>query len=363
MIVNTILFLKNKMTKIIFIGDPHIQTNNIEEVEMFIEKIIILIFNQKPDIVIIGGDVLHYHERLHTLALNKAYELIEKIKNLCKLYVLVGNHDLIRNDQFLTENHWMNGMKKWENLVIVDKVVHIEIDDKLFTLLPYVPNGRFIEALDTNTEKDWMKSNCIFAHQEFVGCKMGHIISEQGDVWDNSYPQIVSGHIHSRQFVQDNIYYPGAALQHAFGESEKNVIAILHFDSNDEKYRLEEKNLELPRKRIIYMNIDEIKDFEIPETQDKIKITIKGNFEEFKTLKKTGKFKKLKQAGINISFKYNGLEKIFDEEQNMIKNINKIDFNVLLSETVLSKKDKYLYQAYEKIIKNNEININDIIFS
>ena len=126
---------------------------------------------------------------------------------------------------------------------------------------------------------------------------------------------------------------------------------------------MEEKNLELPRKRIIYMNIDEIKDFEIPETQDKIKITIKGNFEEFKTLKKTVKFKKLKQAGINISFKYNGLEKIFDEEQNMIKNINKLDFNDLLSETVLSKKDKYLYQAYEKIIKNNEININDIIFS
>ena len=124
--------------------------------------------------------------------------------------------------------------KKWENLVIVDKVIHIEIDDKLFTLLPYVPNGRFIEALDTNTEKDWTKSNCIFAHQEFVGCKMGHIISEQGDVWDNSYPQIVSGHIHSRQFVQDNIYYPGAALQHAFGESEKNVIAVLQFDSKYE---------------------------------------------------------------------------------------------------------------------------------
>ena len=99
------------MTKIIFIGDPHIQTSNIEEVELFIEKIIILIKNENPDIVIIGGDVLHYHERLHTLALNKAYELIEKIKNICKLYVLVGNHDLIKNDQFLTENHWMNGIK------------------------------------------------------------------------------------------------------------------------------------------------------------------------------------------------------------------------------------------------------------
>ena len=69
----------------------------------------------------------------------------------------------------------------------------------------------------------------IFSHQEFSGCKMGAIISIEGDKWSLDYPHIVSGHIHSRQIPQKNIYYPGAAMQHAFGESEKNIIAFLKY--------------------------------------------------------------------------------------------------------------------------------------
>ena len=65
-------------TSIIFIGDPHIQVTNIVEVELFMERIINLVTKKQPDIIIIAGDLLHTHERLHTIALNKAYELVGK---------------------------------------------------------------------------------------------------------------------------------------------------------------------------------------------------------------------------------------------------------------------------------------------
>ena len=58
---------------------------------------------------------------------------------------------------------------------------------------------------------------------------MGAIISVEGDKWSLKFPNVISGHIHERQIPQKNIYYPGSAMQHAFGESKKNIIAHLNF--------------------------------------------------------------------------------------------------------------------------------------
>ena len=110
-------------TSVLFIGDPHFQVSNIPEVELFMEKIINLATEKQPDIIVIAGDILHTHERLHTIALNKAYELVDNMRKITKTYVLVGNHDYIQNQQFLTDNHWMNAMKEWKNTVIVDQVL------------------------------------------------------------------------------------------------------------------------------------------------------------------------------------------------------------------------------------------------
>ena len=99
-------------------------------------------------------------------------------------YILVGNHDYISNTQFLTTNHWMNAMKEWKNVVIVDKVIQQNINDLSFVFVPYVFPGRFQEALNTIHIDGINKISCIFAHQEFKGCKLGAILSDIGDVWD-----------------------------------------------------------------------------------------------------------------------------------------------------------------------------------
>ena len=48
-------------TSVLFIGDPHFQVSNIPEVELFMEKIINLATEKKPDIIVIAGDILHTH--------------------------------------------------------------------------------------------------------------------------------------------------------------------------------------------------------------------------------------------------------------------------------------------------------------
>lgn len=332
--------------KIIAIGDPHFRVDNIKEVEEFIEKITALVKRESPDFVICLGDLLHTHERIHTIALNKAYEFIEEIRKLCFIYVLVGNHDYIQNQQFLTQNHWMNALKQWENVCIVDNVIEKTYNDIKFIFSPYTPNGRFIEALNT-LENDWKDADCIFAHQEFQGCKMGAIISTDGDKWDLDFPNVVSGHIHSKQTPQPNIYYTGSSLQHAFGESENVSIAILEFEKKSPKYTRVEHDLGMLKKRIVYTDFDNVTESEIAGSN--VKLTIRGDdYNEFKLFKKSDKYKNLIDSGTKIVFKLN--------KQNVEPTSDTIDFEHILYNIC---KNANLMRMYNLVV--NDVDAIDLV--
>jgi DNA repair exonuclease SbcCD nuclease subunit len=331
--------------KILFIGDPHIQIKNLPEIDLLLERLVALIETFDPDFVLIAGDILHNHERLHTMALNKACEFIDRLRQLSPVWILVGNHDMCNADQFLTENHWMNPLKEWNNVTIADKVIHKTIGSDTFVLVPFVPPGRFIEALETSDE-DWKTATCIFAHQEFAGCKMGAFLSDLGDQWDLTYPPVVSGHIHSCQTPQANIYYSGSALQHAFGESERNVIPCLTF--NDGKMTKEEVDLELPRKHIVYLDLDEIDSYAgVLNDHDHVKLSLKGTLEEFKAFQKTQKYKTLVNQGYKVSFRPSYTER---EDSRLNSEATTQSFTSVLKELVNQEGNKHLTAAYEALV-------------
>lgn len=341
------------MNSFLCIGDPHFKVENMTEVDEFISKLLPVIKIKSPKYIVVLGDLLHTHERLHTIALNKAYEFIKSLKQLCeKVFVLVGNHDYIQNQQFLTENHWMNGMKEWADVYIIDKVLFLENENEKFLFCPYVPPGKFEEALQT-ISFDYRKANAIFAHQEFFGCKMGAIVSVDGDKWDESFPLVISGHIHSKQKPQHNIYYTGSAMQHAFGESEENIIAIFSFEKTN--YSVEEIDLGLKRKKILYLDMDSVVEFKKDEKEENdLKITIKGNQDEFKAFKKSAKYKELTEEGIKVVFKIDKKEEIRKEE--LRTNISEKDsFTEILKNISYAKEDKEIIKIFELLVNNNEI--------
>jgi len=342
------------MPSFLCIGDPHFKVENMVEVDEFIFKLLPLIKIKNPDYIVVLGDLLHTHERLHTIALNKAYDFIKSLKTLCKkVFVLVGNHDYIQNQQFLTENHWMNGMKEWTDVFIIDKVLLFTENNQHFLFCPYVPPGKFQEALQT-ISFDYTTANAIFAHQEFFGCKMGAIISVDGDKWDEKYPLVISGHIHSKQKPQPNIYYTGSAMQHAFGESEENIIAFFSF-SYTNAYDVEEIDLGLKRKKILYMDMNSVIEFQKDEREENdLKITIKGNHDEFKAFKKSAKYKELTDEGIKVVFKVDKKEEIRkDELRTQIS--EKDSFTEILKNISFATENKEIIRIYELLVNNNEI--------
>ena len=147
--------------------------------------------------------------------------------------------------------------------------------------------------------------------------------------------------------------------EHAFGESEKNIIACLTFQ--DGKYTNDEIDLKLPRKRIVYMDVEDIENYSVPDTQDKIKVTITGSYEQFKALKKTKKYKDiLKKGDTKIVFKPKKL--IQDDAVPADNSKPNGTFTTILNSLIMERKSPYLTQAYELIVNERETGVEDVIF-
>jgi DNA repair exonuclease SbcCD nuclease subunit len=276
--------------KYLVVGDVHIKLDNLQDIQLFIKKLQHEIIERQPSFIVLLGDILHTHERIHTSCLQYAEELFSMCAEQCPTYVLVGNHDYISNSQFLTSQHWMTPFAKWKNIHIVDRVVPFTIEGYRFVACPYVPDGRMVEALNTVT--DWQKAHMIFGHQTLNGVKMGAVVAEQVEDWLAEYPFLCSGHIHDKQRVQPNLYYTGTPMQQAFGESHHKT--IVQFTWTDQDLVQEEIALKVAVKRIVYITVQQAYSYQLQvEPYEMVRLTIKGSKEECNIFKKTPAYKNL----------------------------------------------------------------------
>lgn len=350
------------MTRILAIGDPHFRTDNITETQQFSRELEHYILENETDILIVLGDILHTHEKLHTSALNAAVDFFKMLTSFDKeVFVLVGNHDAISNTIFLTTNHWLNALKQWDNINIIDYPTKHVINKKgeFIILCPYVPDGRLVEAL--NLVDDWKSSRIVFAHQLLDGAKMGMIVAKDVEEWLDEYPLCVSGHIHDKQQVKPNLYYTGSSLQHSFGESSDKSLCLIVVKSSIE---MEEVYLSIKRKKIIYAEVEELQEIsqKIIDKNNKedveYKIVLKGNVEDFKALKKSSLYKEamLIENIKNITFKSNLPEIIVKQDETNENTISEYsdDFCHHLHRLVEATDNPYLISLCNHILYDKE---------
>ena len=178
---------------VLMIGDPHIMDSATREVEELTSKLSLMIssvnsgvisfegldqffkngtsermsqtFSDKFDIAVIMGDVLDRHGTCSVYSHKRAVELFEVISAQIPLFVIIGNHDRPYNSDFLSDYHFFSGLKDKKNLYIIDKAKVYNIikgtsgvtitetcegeQGIFFLFVPYVPNGKFTEAIDT----------------------------------------------------------------------------------------------------------------------------------------------------------------------------------------------------------------------
>lgn len=306
--------------KILVIADTHFKHNNEIETNLMCDKIYQVVLEQKPEIIVMLGDQLDTHNIIHMEPLNRALSFMLKLSQLCyMLYVLVGNHDRKSNTDFLSNISPFESCKLWPNTKIITNVNILEYKDFKFVFLPYVPNGRFMEALATEniTAENITEYNIIFAHQEFKGCKMGAIVSSHGDEYPADFPLCISGHIHDFQILQGNIMYPGTPIQLGYGTSPSKGVLMLnienrdgnitnnpnHFISNNAYISYEFFDLKLPKKLIVNLTPEELSTYILPENCF-VRLNCKGDSKAIKEITKLDSVKEmLKNPRVKLSIK------------------------------------------------------------
>ncbi|NDH07231.1 hypothetical protein EBX93_15150, partial [bacterium] len=359
---------KDVQTTCLLVGDLHYQPKNLDDARTFSSKLVALVKERKPTFVVLLGDLLHTNGDVKVVAHNVVIKLIKDLKEISQVYVLIGNHDLINHTQFLTENHIFNPLKEWKNVVIVDKPVLKEYGQHMLTFCPYVPKGRFKEALEnvlTLEGKIWENSTCIFAHQEFKGCKMGAAISEDGDEWDENLPPIFSGHIHDSQVVGKNIYYVGSAMQHSYAEKSEKAVWLISF-KEDKNFSCEKIDLKMKKKKILYYKIEEVESkFNVDQTKTyDIKLVLEGSPEQFKTFRKSKYYKLLvDEKKVKVSFQTSTGEAPTNSEEDLTAERQMISFEEVMDQ-VVHQSDEQVQNEYLflKALIKEEASLEDDTF-
>lgn len=249
-------------TSVIVIGDLHFKDNNLLELDLATRSILDLVSQINADFIVVLGDTLDQHETINSTAQTAACYFLHRLSSIKKVYLLIGNHDLRNNKEFLSDIHPFASMKGWpsERIAVIDTTVIHEIKGNVFTFVPYVPKTRFIEALDRGTKSygvDWRRSKCIFAHQEFKGCQMENIRSTGGDSWSSDLPPVISGHIHQHQILPNGVFYTGTPIQHKYEDSDDKGIYLFSFEPKGSyNYRL--IPLATIKKRIVHLDAEQI---------------------------------------------------------------------------------------------------------
>lgn len=382
--------------RILLIGDQHIKPSNIQIFEIFLEKmrellVFLEISGRKIDFIVFLGDALHSFDKIYIPALTMLSNILAELKKDYFVFLLVGNHERVCNSIFLEPVHALVPFKEWSNLKVIDTVFSFQYLGKQIVFVPYVPDGRFIEALESTIGESWKTADCILAHQLVDGCQMGSIIADKVEEWKPYYPLLISGHIHKKQHLAKNLYYTGSLIQENFGEEADKTIGFLSLHSKSplrvlpfqslvahtpttEKYlefttSAEEKeatccyeiDLGLPKKYSYTTTFESLQEWyngfcqyqnSRVKTNDEYKLTIQGNGDNLKMFRSSPCYKDLLLRKVKISYDVNKQQSSTVSSDLFVERKH-ISFSSILESLLQKYRDsKAIMETYKELSKS-----------
>ena len=289
------------------IGDIHLSGQNLAESLLVIQDIVheACKYRHILDMVVFLGDITDKFQNVHTSVLRVMVEMIQNIRlsvGQIPIYLIAGNHDRPNNQHYLTNEHPFHGLSEIAT-VVATEVIEVILKGHKFLFVPYVPDGRFIEAIH-DSNKSLENTRTIFAHQTVKNAPLGSCLSDTGDEWDLSYPLVISGHIHGYCVVQPNWHYAGMCWQQHAHDSPDRAILLCHFgdsgDFIDETYVVVNNDIcytrihlqSLPKKIRVDLTCDELKKYKVPNNVY-LHIRLSGTSAEVQTVLKLAKVRAL----------------------------------------------------------------------
>lgn len=211
------------MSKILFIGDPHLKINNFEQSMSFLTWIEKVIDEVNPDIVCNLGDTFDTHAVVRSELISEFKMHVERITAKRPYWYVLGNHD-----QYKPKDAKYHALQCFNinNFLIFDKTTELEG----ITIVPYVAK---YEDFPLQTQPI-----CI-THNTFIGADYGFKREDCGVNADKvSADIIISGHIHRRQTF-GKVNYPGTPFACSSNDVDQTKGVLLFNTENYEQTFIE----------------------------------------------------------------------------------------------------------------------------
>ncbi len=220
-------------------ADIHIRTlERHEEYSQVFNNLVNVLKSQEnldESVFVICGDIFHNRDRLVSETIILFNSFIEKLAQVIDIIMIPGNHDIFTHNDRLDTISGIVNIKKYQNFHFLKNSGVYCYNNVNFVVCSLVDN-KFIRA-DEVEVKEGVKV-CLY-HGCVVGSKLdnGFSVPENGGMLKTSdfkgYDFVLLGDIHKRQFLKENIAYPGSLIQQNFKEHKTH--GVIKWDIDEKK--------------------------------------------------------------------------------------------------------------------------------
>jgi DNA repair exonuclease SbcCD nuclease subunit len=209
---------------IILTGDLHLSINPRDEYRFtFLESLMEVITDRKPDRLIIAGDLTEEKDRHPAILVNRVVDAIYALAELVPVIMLEGNHD------YKEEGHaFFEFIKRIPRVRWINRPTFLKITPEVL-LLPHT----------NDYKKDWASIDLsdypfIICHQTFNGANVGFGRGLDGIPLEilPKRSRTFAGDIHVPQQFGKNLVYIGAPYHVDFGDNYESRIIWIDDDPN-----------------------------------------------------------------------------------------------------------------------------------
>lgn len=212
-------------SKVLYVGDPHIRPDGLDEGWKLVDLIAKVAEEQGVHHVVFLGDQFHTHSVVHLSVLGFWQKAFATVAQYAKVWALVGNHDM--SGRIGDYNH---------ALMLYDPdVVHVvsEPTDAPWgaLMIPYVSDH---ESFDNVVNDNFNpKQKLLICHQTFDGSQYENGFFAKDGIDPNLVPQeiVISGHIHTPQQL-GKVWYPGSPRWQTISDAntQRAIWVVEHAD-------------------------------------------------------------------------------------------------------------------------------------
>ncbi|MGB9821260.1 MAG: metallophosphoesterase family protein [Pseudothermotoga sp.] len=222
--------------------------DRLEETKMALLDLVQVAEQEKVDLILVTGDVLHSRVSPRIDALSLLSDVLGRFSSIAHTFLVLGNHD------------WQ-GLKAWKNLpiknlTIVDHPEQIDLKDFRLFFLPHTDPQRLLGATEDpmSVVGDYLNNFLVKVRNQIdekkINILCGHLLIEgliesdkeialgvqiKKSVIPTGLNYVALGHIHNNSIVQQSpiTCYAGSPIALDFGEEQDIKGAfIVQFENN-----------------------------------------------------------------------------------------------------------------------------------